>query len=146
MKHLIIESADFERLSKFTVHSVVNKLSQSMGFFVKDLVINFVSETKITSINKEYLKHDYSTDIITFNYSERLNTLEGEIYISYSNALDNAEKFGVKYSNEILRLIIHGILHMLGHNDIKTSEKNEMRLLEDKYLAELNSLEKNLLR
>ncbi|MFH1197658.1 MAG: rRNA maturation RNase YbeY [bacterium] len=146
MKNLIVQSDSFKKLRKITVHQAVNALSTKLNFKVNSMGINFVSVEDIIRINKAYLGHDYSTDIITFNYSSEIDTLDGEIYISYTDALENSRKFGVKYSSEILRLIIHGILHMLGHNDIKTSEKRKMRLLEDKFLAELKYLEKNFLR
>ena len=74
----------------------------------------------IHDINKSYLKHDYTTDIITFNYSNSLEQIDGEIFISIDDALSNSKKFKVTLSDELVRLVIHGILHLLGYDDLNT--------------------------
>lgn len=103
-------------------------------FKLTSLEINFINANEIVRINQEYLKHDYSTDIITFNYSEENNLIDGEIFISVEDALENAKKFKISTKEEIFRLIIHGILHLLGYDDLKKKDKNIMKRLENRLL------------
>ena len=86
-------------------------------------------------MNKAYLQHNYSTDIITFNYSELVKKIDGEIFISIDDALDNAKKYKVSLSDELVRLVIHGVLHLLGYDDQTTSDKKTMKRLENKLLS-----------
>jgi probable rRNA maturation factor len=90
----------------------------------------FCSDEYLKSLNKEYLNHDYFTDILTFNNNEK-SIVSGDIYISTERVLENALKYKVDFTHELLRVIIHGLLHLLGFDDKKTSEKDEMRKLED---------------
>src|SRR5690554_755673 len=83
------------------------------------------------SINKKYLNHNYSTDIITFDYSSSGKNLEGEIYISTEDAASNSQKYKVTFKDEIMRLVIHGFLHLLGYNDQSQKEKIVMKRLEN---------------
>ena len=80
------------------------------------------------------MRHNYSTDIITFNYSGSKDLIDGEIFISTEDAESNAKKYNVSFNEEILRLVIHGILHLLGLNDKNRSEKLEMKRYENKLL------------
>ena len=90
------------------------------------------------TINKSYLKHDYTTDIITFNYSDSLQQIDGEIFISIDDALSNSKKFRVTLSDELVRLVIHGILHLLGYDDQNLTDKKIMKRLENKLLSKNN--------
>jgi rRNA maturation RNase YbeY len=84
-------------------------------------------------MNKEYLEHDYYTDIITFDYSE-IDKVAGEMYISIDRIKDNAKLMEVRLLDEIHRVIIHGVLHLCGYKDKSKQEENAMRLAEDKAL------------
>jgi rRNA maturation RNase YbeY len=112
----------------------VNSLSKSLEFKIKSIEISFISRSIIQNINKTHLNHNYSTDIITFDYSENKKLLEGEILISVDDALENSKKYNVSFKEEICRLIIHGFLHLLGYNDVKTAEKRKMKLMENQLL------------
>ena len=103
--------------------------------------INFVfqNDEDIRKINVSHLSHNYYTDIITFDYSEG-KVLNADIYISVERVIENAEMFHVEKQNEMLRVIIHGILHLIGFSDSSDSEKKEMRDMEDKYLKYYYSL------
>ena len=79
-----------------------------------------------------------ATDIITFNYSNVLDQIDGEIFISIEDALNNSKKYKVSLSDELVRLVIHGILHLLGYDDLNTSEKKIMKRLENKLLSKNN--------
>ena len=93
----------------------------------------FCSDDYLLKINKEYLDHDYYTDIITFDYAEQ-NIISGDVFISKDRVLDNAEKFNVSFENEINRVMIHGVLHLLGYKDKTENERKQMRLKEEQYM------------
>ncbi|RPI65461.1 MAG: rRNA maturation RNase YbeY [Ignavibacteriales bacterium] len=126
------------RLKKSKIHVLIKSLSIELGFLVSNLEINFISSKAILEINKKYLNHDYTTDIITFNYSNILDQIDGEIFISIEDALKNSKKYKVSLSDELVRLVIHGILHLLGYDDLITSEKKIMKRLENKLLSKNN--------
>jgi len=121
-------------LKKSTIHSFVGKVRHHLQIEIETLTVNFISNNELLEINKKYLNHDFYTDIITFNYSGNHKLIDGEIFISYENALENAKKYRVKFSDELGRLIIHGILHLTGLNDKSKTEKIFMRKKENELL------------
>ena len=87
-------------------------------------------------INRRYLSHDYYTDIITFDYTDtEKKIISGDLMISIDTVRANAQTFGVPFENELARVIIHGVLHLLGYGDKTPEEEANMHALEDKYLA-----------
>ncbi len=139
VKNLLIYSKN-KSIKKSILHKLIFLLKNSLNFNIYSLNINFVSSKSIREINRKYLKHDFSTDIITFNYTGSHKLLNGEILISIDDAETNSEKYGVTFDEEILRLVIHGILHLLGYNDINSNEKLEMSRLEDKLLTKYKNV------
>ena len=132
IKNLEVNNSSKIRISKLFVHKIVGLLKNEFNFSISSLLINFISASQIIKINKNFLNHNYSTDIITFSYSSESSVIDSEIYISVEDAESNAEKFGVTFTEEILRLVIHGILHLLGYDD-KTSEmKAKMKRIENR--------------
>lgn len=131
VKNLSIVADKGFKLNKKIVHEIVADLKIKLQFNIDSLQINFVNTDFIFSINKKYLNHYRTTDIITFNYSKSHELLEGEIFISYQDALENARKFNVNWDCELIRLIIHGFLHMLGYDDKNHSDKKIMKQRED---------------
>ncbi|MBR6346833.1 MAG: rRNA maturation RNase YbeY [Bacteroidales bacterium] len=99
-----------------------------------DISIIFCSDRKILEINLEYLQHDYYTDIITFDYCEG-ETLSGDLFISVDSVKENASYYGVKFSDELNRVIVHGILHLIGYDDHTEKQKKQMREKENYYLS-----------
>ncbi|MFZ2285743.1 MAG: rRNA maturation RNase YbeY [Bacteroidales bacterium] len=100
-----------------------------------DLVdVIITSDEKVYEINREFLGHDYYTDIITFNYNKG-KSVNGEIYISAATVKRNAVKFGVTINAEIRRVIFHGFLHLCGYDDRTAEEKRKMSEMEEMYLA-----------
>ena len=93
----------------------------------------FCSDDYLLSINETYLKHDDYTDIITFPYNA--DPIEGDVFISVERAKENAAKFNVSETEEIHRLLVHGLLHLLGYEDKSPESKKKMTELEDHYLA-----------
>jgi probable rRNA maturation factor len=124
-------NVDFE---KRIIHSIVGYLRKELDFSINDVSVNFISSVEITNMNIKYLNHHNSTDIITFNYSGNIHELEGEIFISVEDCRNNAVVFGVKFKEELVRLIIHGFLHLLGYNDKIKSEKKKMFILQENLL------------
>lgn len=104
------------------------------GYELGEITIIFCNDLYLHSINLEFLKHDTFTDIITFDYvlGKQLN---GEIYISLERVKDNAAEYNVPFSEELNRVIIHGILHLCGYKDKTTLEIETMRRKEEEYLS-----------
>ena len=101
---------------------------------VGEIAYIFCSDEKILEVNRQYLQHDYYTDIITFDYCEG-NRLSGDLFISLDTVRTNAEQFGSDYETELHRVIIHGILHLCGINDKGPGEREIMEAAENKALA-----------
>ena len=131
VKNLSVNSEKKFKVNKRFVHSVIGNLSGELGFESIGLEINFVSGEFIYDLNKQYLNHLNTTDIITFNYSELKDKLSGEIYISVDDARENSKRYNCSFELEILRLIIHGILHLLKYDDIEAEDKKIMKKLEN---------------
>ena len=94
----------------------------------------FVTNEIILEINKKYLKHNYYTDIITFDNSTTKNNISGEMYISIDTVKQNAKEYQVDFQCELLRVMLHGILHLCGYKDNTEKQQQEMRKIENKYL------------
>jgi len=101
---------------------------------VGEIAYIFCSDEKILEVNKEYLQHDYYTDIITFDYCED-NIISGDIFISLDTVKSNSEQFNTSYNDELHRTIIHGILHLCGINDKGEGDSEIMEAEENKALA-----------
>lgn len=100
--------------------------------------INFIfcSDDHLLEINKEYLNHDYYTDIITFDYTDK-GIVSGDLFISLDRVKDNGEKLNQPFINELNRVMVHGVLHLLGYQDSSDELKQKMRALEDECLKKL---------
>jgi len=125
------------KLNRVIIHKIVSFIKKDIGFSLKELEINFVSDDIMKQINSEFLGHKYSTDVITFNYSDESNNFEGEIFICPDIAKENAKKFKVKFDDEIKRLIIHGLLHLIGYDDKEKVKFKEMKLVEDYFVRKI---------
>jgi probable rRNA maturation factor len=95
--------------------------------------IIFCSDEYLLKMNKEYLNHDFFTDVITFNYCEK-EFVSGDIFISINRISENSEKFHESFNRELLRVLFHGVLHLVGYNDKTSEEKKLMKKMEDFYL------------
>lgn len=117
----------------------VKAVAASYGKRVGEIAYIFVDDEKILEVNRQYLGHDYYTDIITFDYCEG-DVISGDLFISLDTVRTNAEQVGVTYEEELHRVIIHGILHLCGINDKGPGEREIMEAAEDKALALRSSL------
>ena len=112
----------------------IRRVAATYGKKVGEVGYMFVNDEKILEVNREYLGHDYFTDIITFDYDEG-NVINGDLVISLDTVKTNAEKFKKTYDEELHRVIIHGILHLCGINDKGPGEREIMEAAENKALA-----------
>lgn len=135
VKYLTVNAEYKYKINKQLVHKLVSRLQVELKFSVASLFINFVSAKTILKINKEYLNHNYSTDIITFNYSGDKKLLDGELFISIEDSKNNSHIYECTHDNELFRLITHGILHLMGYDDYTVSQKREMKKLENLLVA-----------
>ena len=143
LKNLTVTNSTKTKINKREIHSLVRLLAIDINFIVESVSINFITAEEIIPINDSYLGHNYSTDIITFNYSGENYTLDGEIFISLDDASYYANKYKVDLSSEIVRLVIHGFLHLVGYDDKTSEDKKEMKKFENKLVEKyFNSLTK----
>ena len=117
----------------------VKAVAASYGKRVGEIAYIFVDDEKILEGNRQYLGHDYYTDIITFDYCEG-DVISGDLFICLDTVRTNAEQVGATYEEELHRVIIHGILHLCGINDKGPGEREIMEAAEDKALALRSSL------
>jgi rRNA maturation RNase YbeY len=134
--NITIEYVDIERKIVFKplITRLIGDLIRNEGKKLGEINIIFTNNDHILQINKEYLDHHYYTDVITFNYNKR-ESVAGDIFISLDQVALNAKKFNALFIDEVLRVIIHGILHLIGYDDKLESEKIAMREMEDVYLC-----------
>ncbi len=137
IKNLYVSSST-KKTNRTRIHKLVGLLRKDLEFSVESLFINFITSEEIHNINKEFLNHDSSTDIITFNYSGSHFELDGEIFISIDDAKIFARKYNVSLSKEFTRLIIHGILHLKGYDDIKKNNRVKMKRIENNLTNKYN--------
>lgn len=121
-------------LSRKKLKSFIQALLKREGKTLSSLTYVFCSDEYLLNINRRFLNHDYYTDIITFDISEKNKEINGDIYISIDRVKDNAKTLDQTYTIEMLRVIFHGALHLCGYKDKSRSEQLEMRRREDYYL------------
>lgn len=112
----------------------IKRVAATYGKKVGEIAYIFCSDEKILEVNREYLQHDYYTDIITFDYCEG-DKISGDLFISLETVKSNSEEFKTDYDEELHRTIIHGILHLCGINDKGPGEREIMEQAENKALA-----------
>jgi len=113
---------------------VIRDLFKKEKTKLEQLQYIFCSDEYLLEINKQHLQHNYYTDIITFDLSNKPNAVIGEIYISVDRVKDNAQNYEVSFKQELLRVIFHGALHLCGYKDKTQKDQALMRKAEDKYL------------
>lgn len=128
------ENIPMPKIRRRDTSAWIKRVAASYGRTVGEVGYLFCDDEKILEVNREYLGHDYYTDIITFDYDEGTQ-INGDIVISLDTVRSNAEKYGKTYDEELRRVIIHGILHLCGINDKGPGEREQMEAAEDKALA-----------
>lgn len=127
------ENVKMPKIRKRDTSAWIKAVAASYGRKVGEIGYLFCDDEKILEVNREYLQHDYYTDIITFDYDEG-DQINGDLVISLDTIRTNAEQFGKTYEEELYRVIIHGILHLCGINDKGPGEREIMEAAENKAL------------
>ena len=134
MINIFFEDTDEFDLSKLNVESNIEKLVANEDRTLGDVNYILCSDAYLLDINRQYLNHDYYTDVISFDYCED-NVISGDIFISVDTVADNAKEYGVTFEKELARVMIHGVLHVVGYNDKSDEEVPVMRAKENQYLS-----------
>ncbi|MEE3447064.1 MAG: rRNA maturation RNase YbeY, partial [Bacteroidales bacterium] len=127
------EDVEFDLPDKNTLTDWIKLAVESEGKILGDITYVFCSDEYLWNMNKQYLNHDYYTDIITFDYVKK-GVISGDLFISYDRIKDNAEKFNVSHETELLRVMIHGVMHLVGYDDMTDEDETKIHEREDYYL------------
>ena len=128
------EDTDFIFKSKTKNNKWLRLVAESEIRKIGDISIIFCSDNYILDVNQQYLQHDYFTDIITFDYCEG-DRLSGDLFISVDTVRENAIEYGAEFSEELYRVIVHGVLHLIGYDDHNDEDIAMMRKKENYYLS-----------
>jgi rRNA maturation RNase YbeY len=132
--HFHTEDISFQLNDKKAIRRWLNDCAKAENHKINQLNYIFCSDNYLLEINKKYLNHDFYTDVVSFDYSEN-DQVSGDIYISYPRVKENARDFSIPIKEELQRVMIHGLLHLLGYADKSTSQKVTMKSKEDFYLS-----------
>lgn len=133
----IAEGVEMPDFNQDIVNNWIESVARSLDKSVGALTYIFCNDSKILEVNLQYLKHDYFTDIITFDYSRR-HRISGDMFISLDTVASNAKLFGKNYDDELMRVVIHGVLHLCGINDKGPGEREIMEMHENQALTLLS--------
>lgn len=146
MKNVFVNVEKGYELNKRNVHQVLALICDELDMMISGMELNFVSSETMIAVNKQFLNHNYDTDIITFDYSGEKNSLDGEIFISLPEAEKNGKLFHVSTDNELLRLIIHGILHLIGYDDKIAKKRKVMKEEENRLVTKFSKKVKGIIK
>jgi rRNA maturation RNase YbeY len=135
MIHFFNEDVDFTVPNPRKTKTWLKAIIKAEGYELNQLNYIFCSDEYLLNINRQYLEHDFYTDIITFDNSEVESIVEGDIFISIERVSENAKDLNKTFNEELLRVLAHGILHLVGYDDIEDEQELEMRTKEDFYLS-----------
>lgn len=127
-------------VSKKDLKEAVKSLVLNEGKVLKDLSLVFTDDDYLLEVNKQYLNHDYFTDVITFDYSS-FPAVSGDVMISLDRVKDNAQALNQSFELEFYRVVFHGVLHLCGYKDKSEGDVKEMRAREDFYINRFVSRE-----
>ncbi len=130
------ENIEFPKIRKRGIKNWIKLVAENYGKKIGAVNYLFCTDEKILAVNKQYISHDFYTDIITFDYSED-DKISGDIFISLDTVRSNSQKFHTSYDEELHRVIIHGILHLCGVNDKSKAEEKAMRKAENEALKKI---------
>ena len=129
------EDVTYTLKNKTAIRTWINSAITAEGYLLEELNFIFCSDEYLWRMNQQFLDHDTYTDVITFDNSERLKTINGDIFISIDRVRENAAEIKVPAATELCRVMIHGTLHLLGYKDKTKSAKTQMTAKEDHYLS-----------
>ncbi len=122
------------KISNSIISKILNLLTVNEQKEINSLNIIIEDDEFLRELKKKYFNQDIYTDVITFNLEDKNEPIDGEIYISLPRVIDNSKTYNSNISKEFKRVIIHGILHLFGYEDITVNQKKEMTLLENQYI------------
>ena len=125
-------------LDEADVRAAVGRAVEGEGFTVADLSVVLADHATVRDLNRDWLGHDYDTDVVSFPLDDGAaarREVDGEVYVDLDTAAERAPEFGAAFEQEALRYVLHGLLHLLGHDDATDEGRARMRALEDRYLA-----------
>ena len=131
------EDVSYKFPQKQATRQWLNQQAEQEGYAVGELNYIFCSDEHVLQVNRDYLQHDYYTDIITFDQSDEEGKIEGDIFISVERVADNAAELGITADQEMRRVLAHGLLHLCGYGDKTDEEAALMRAKEDEWLSSL---------
>ena len=126
-----VYNTDFRLANKEIFSRWLISVANDEGYLIDTLVFLFVDDKEILEMNKKFLKHDYYTDVITFG-DIKDKKISGDIAISIERVLDNSKTYGVEFEDELKRVMVHGLLHIMGYNDKASNDKSVMSQKEKK--------------
>lgn len=129
------EEIKVPKFNKQAVRNIAKTVSQNEQALLSNVNIIFCSDSYLLEINKQYLQHDYFTDIITFSYPENKASINSDMFISVERVSENAQNLNITIFEELYRVIIHGLLHLSGYDDSTNDLKEKMSFREDFYLS-----------
>ena len=133
MVSYFFENTDFKLKGKTRIKQWLKLVAESEIFTLGNVSVIFCSDNYILDVNQRYLEHDYFTDIITFDYCEG-DRLSGDLFISVDSVKENSLEYGTEFKDELNRVIVHGILHLIGYDDHTDEDVMTMREKENYYL------------
>ncbi len=134
-----LDSCNYKFTSRRIINSWLKASALSEGYAMGEINIIFCSAARLLEINREFLQHDYFTDIITFDYSDlQEGYISGDLFIDVETVADNAAQYGATPLQEMHRILVHGVMHLCGQGDKTPESAVEMRAKEDKYLGLLS--------
>ena len=136
MIHFSTDQVEMPALNQTKIQRWILAVAADYGFSVGEIHYIFCSDEKELEVNRTFLQHDYYTDVITFDYSTE-DVINGDIFISLDTVRSNAEEVGADFKEELMRIIIHGVLHLTGQADKTPETKAEMTRKENLALAKL---------
>ncbi len=119
--------------------ALIRRAADAEGFAIRYLGIVLTDHAAVHRLNRDFLGHDYETDVVSFPLDEDAvaeRVIDGEVYVDLDTAAERAPEFGATFEHEAARYVLHGLLHLMGHDDATDAERAAMRALEDRYLAE----------
>jgi len=131
------EEINYTLKHKTKVRTWIKEVIETEGYQLEELSFIFCSDEYLLAINQQYLKHDTYTDVITFDHSDELKMVSGDIFISIDRIRENAREFKRNFMDELCRVMVHGTLHLLGYKDKGKAAKTTMTTKEDHYLSAL---------
>lgn len=133
----LTEGVELPDLDYSAIEEWIVEVARRHGFIAGELSYIFCDDARILEVNRQYLQHDYYTDIITFDYT-RGQLVRGDMFISLDTVASNADAVGVSYREELLRVIVHGVLHLCGIDDKRPGEREIMEMHENEALSLMN--------